>query len=216
MNTKSNAYREILRSTIQNLPLWKGFFIEETNLYKLHTIICDFFANEQAMEEKIVNTFLLSTDDENLIDKNLLSLMEKQYGLPDDIFDIADNIKDRVATLRVKMRFARQKIDLYKQEDLNYIASLFGIDKITRTDYGTMYGRGFPLPTVGMFFSDDQQMDWYWIISLPASNEIEDGFPLPTVGSFPSNSNIGNTTKLQKLLDKLKPSYVFIEYQYTL
>jgi hypothetical protein len=155
------------------------------------------------------------TQDE--IDLGILSLLEKQYNLPDDVFPIFSSVEERLKILRLKKYLTQKNIDPASYTTIKYVAKvILGIDdmpiRITVSKGGVL---DFILDTV---LTTKFTADTLYTMHLPSrlkntSSLYSLDFILDTILQ---NNKTTSTDIFEKYIRKILPLYATISFVYDL
>jgi len=135
----------------------------------------------------------------------LVSLWERDLGIPDDVFNNSGTIEERVNNIILKLA----SLGAQTEEDFIAIASLIGFDNIEITPGGEV--AFFPLPFPCAFFSNAKTARFTVFVDVPRSQGIG-FFPIP----FPCNFIRTQNNPLEALFQKLRPANVQLIFRYIL
>jgi len=181
----------------------------DSNIYKL----IDILANIKYKNYQKIYYFYEQTKTISPSDTYLLSKLETIYGIPDDIFLIADTIEDRVRNLRLKHIIS---LGIWSEDDYRNLLAQFGITNVEFKNGDKALNDGqFPLEFPFTFTSSGADAYYNWYVYLPQSLSINSN-QFPFVFGFTEFTSSQNINLIEKLLTKLKPAYMNLIIKYEL
>lgn len=207
-------FRSLINSFFPNTRIWEDRFCEGSILYRIVGFMADVLAKNVRDDQDVIDGYLLLEDN-----TTLLTLLEREYGLPDNIFIIEENIQDRLQILSAKIFLA--EVGVSSISDYLYLASFFGIDKIQIRSARELKEYSLDASLDLILFDDTGLEPFYFIIFLPKElNPVESVggslFDVTLDAELIGRQQIVSFSRFQLLIQRLKPSYVQIEYRFTL
>ena len=186
-----------------------NFDNKNSNVYKL----IDILANIKFKNYQKIYYFYEQTKTISPSDTYLLSKLETIYGIPDDIFLIADTIQERVRNLRLKHKIS---LGIWSEDDYRSLLSEFGITQVEFKNGNESVNDGqFPLQFPFVFTASGADAYYNWYVYLPQSL-ITNSNQFPFVFASTQFTSSQNINLIEKLLTKLKPAYMNLIIKYEL
>lgn len=151
------------------------------------------------------------------IDLGILSLLEKQYKLPDDVFPIFSGVEDRLKILRLKQYVTKKDIDPASHSTIKYVAKvLLGIDDLPIVINISKSGvLDFSLDST---LTTKFTADTLYVMHLPSTlKSINKVFTLDFIlDRILQNNTTTSTDIFEKYIRKILPLYATISFVYDL
>jgi hypothetical protein len=193
-------------------PILQAGLIENSNVYKLLLFIAQVYFSQCQDTQRLYQYNKLEKPD-----LDILNILEENYGLPDDVFENQNTYEERLFAVQVK-KFLTE-VGVSDIASYRKLAKLFGIDQINIIPYPEYNGEGFTYQLSFYFFGISGSGYGLWIVQLPkdllGNTNSTSLFKMELSFEF-DNKNTIKFLQFQKLLNKLKPSHVEIEYQFIL
>jgi len=206
-NYTEDHYKRCIQSLFDNNIIYKSVFIDGSNINDMITFIAKYFQNSNCKD------YILS---QSLQYQNpsfdILAVLERSYGIPDDVFPKSDIFEERLKYLNIK-RFC-SLVGVWQKSDFVYLANLLGITDIKFESYTELYDVSLDSTLDIDLYNNPANANYHWIIHLSKDlNEI--GLDYDLDYTLESSSNV-NVDILRKLILKLKRSHVEVEFLYDL
>lgn len=204
-------FRDLVKIELRQVmpALEVNFDNENRNIYKLINILANIkYKNYQKLYYFYQQAKTISPSD-----TYLLARLEKIYGIPDDIFPVADTIEERVRNLRLKHRIS---LGIWSEDDYRNLLAEFGITNVEfkNGDEAPSDGQfplGFPFAFTGS--ADDAYYNWYVYLPQELGSSTNN---FPWIFGLTEFSSSQNQNLIEKLLTKLKPAYMNLVIKYEL
>ncbi len=170
--------------------------ILETNIRKFFDGLSQELRRSECLIEDLVREYFPDTT-ESFIDE-----WESSVGIPDDCFDVASSLEERVSNVIIKLA----SLNVQTRQDFIDLALLFGFDVVIKG--GTSFFGGFTY-TFPINFPTSPRGDRHTMFVIFQPGTLEEIFPY----TFPLKFGTGRQSTMECWFNKLVPANVKVIFQ---